>query len=57
MRSRSASGTAEKAEGDVAVAHGGGAVSDAAELFAGLAIAQGFGEPADGDAQIVDGIL
>jgi hypothetical protein len=38
-------------------AHGGGAVSDAAELFAGLAIAQGFGEPADGDAQIVDGIL
>lgn len=52
-----AGGPAKKAEGDIAVAHSGGAVADSAELFARLAIAQGFGEPADGDAQIVDGIL
>lgn len=48
-------GPAEKVERDIAVTHGGGAVTDSAKLFARLAITQGFGEPADGHAEIVDG--
>ena len=50
-------GPADKPEGDITVAHGGGAVADAAELFARLAITQSFGKPPDGDSQVVDGVL
>ena len=51
---------AQEAEGDIAIADGGGAVADAADSLPGapaaIINAQGLGEPAHGHAEIVDGI-